>query len=687
MIRTLPWRLVVSGSAIPRWPLRLLVPVAAFLAAGCSENFGVPPKGVPDRIAVEEEGFASPVDVQRSILLMRGAAQDLVLGTDRGVYRLRPGTGQWLPGPDRLGFRRLRDLASSPDGRLWLASTGQELFFSHDGGEIYRDVPLPVAGSPVEAVAVLPPSPSWPEGAWMVLTGAAVYLSAAGSSQWSASSLPAGVVAWDGADADTQGRVALAVQTDAGPVLWKSQDGGRSFLFERSWPLTPPLALALLPDGTVVSAHPEGLRQDGTLVGSPGPGAVVAAALRPAGSGAEVFLLDDASRFWWGRSDGGLASTPAEGEPDPAAGLVAISGGGFYLGTDRAVRRLLDGVVTTWDFQGGLLSMGAVIADPQAAGEIVLAGGPRGEVWHGPPGGPYQSLGRPGGPSVAALLADPLQPGAFFAATFGVQHLDPGTGLWQDRNNGQSSYLCDAFFGGPVIAHTLASRPGAEGELWLGAINGDGPYRSRDDGRSWQKVHENLGPLGSCIDEPGLSRLTQARAFVFLDGRVWMGGFRGGVFVRDESVPQWKQWVEGLPDVMGDVVDTCCVEPLARAVDVRDLVALDDGTLLAATGWGIYRLEPGAQRWEPSLQGLRNFDAQRLAPHPLDSSLVLAGCSSTVDVPRWLFLSRDGGRSWIPVDSTLKARRLSGLAWSDAGTLEAVAILDWSGAWRVKISR
>lgn len=199
-----------------------------------------------------------------------------------------------------------------------------------------------------------------------------------------------------------------------------------------------------------------------------------------------------------------------------ARGSLARRGGNGGLGGSGG-RRRLDGRCNRGG--GGPLSMGAVIVDPQRPGEIYLAGGSRGDIWRGPPRGPFVALGRPGGSAVPALLPDRLNPGG----------------------------------------------------------------------------------------------------------------------------------------------------------------------LLAATGWGIYRLATGAQRWELSSQGLSNFDVQRLAPLPGDSSLVLAGCAGKVDVPDWLFLSRDGGQSWSAVDSRLRARRLSQLSWSNPATLEAVAVVDWSGAWRLRL--
>ena len=74
--------------------------------------------------------------------------------------------------------------------------------------------------------------------------------------------------------------------------------------------------------------------------------------------------------------------------------------------------------------------------------------------------------------------------------------------------------------------------------------------------------------------------------------------------------------------------------------------------------------------------GLGNFDVYELAPLPGDSGFVLAGCSGTLDAPRWLYFSQDAGRSWDAVDTELLARGVKHLEWSDPARLEAVAVLD-----------
>jgi len=164
-----------------------------------------------------------------------------------------------------------------------------------------------------------------------------------------------------------------------------------------------------------------------------------------------------------------------------------------------------------------------------------------------------------------------------------------------------------------------------------------------------------------------------------------MGGFRGGVFRLDQEHDTWEQRSAGLPQVDGVPLDGCCPEPGVTEVDVRDLVTLGDGSLLAATGWGVYRLRGGEARWELRSTGLFNQDVHRLLRHPFDPETVLAATRGRPEAPDWLFLTEDGGQTWFPVASQLAGRNAIDLAWSDPAQLEVVALLEAQGLWRMEL--
>jgi hypothetical protein len=647
---------------------------------GCDENFGLPPAAGGGPVVVVEEGAVGPSDPLRVPRLVDGGPEVFFVALDRGTWRLRPGDGAWLPGPAMLGYRRVLSLDVASGGRLWAATDGSEVFGSTDGGEIFQSFSSPAPGSPLGRVLALPASPFRAGGGWLVSAGAALHRRAVGESGWTRVSLPVGSVAsWGPWAADGAGRVAVAVEVDGNRRLWTSEDGGGSFRDGGVLGAGPIFALGFDPSGQPLWIDGDGVhRVGGTLAGWPG---------EPTAGAAESdgwLAVVSADTLWWGLSTGTPQPAPCPFDPDPAAGLAVSEGGVLVASADGALWQRADGNWFRHPLTGPPLDMGTVAVDPRRPGLLLLAGGGRGRVWEGRPAGPWTDRGIPSQPSVQALLADPGREGALLAATYGVQYQPAPTAGWEQRNDGQSSYLCGIGAGGPVVAQALVADPAGD-VLWLGAINGDGPYRSRNGGLLWEPVHENLGPLGDCFEGSGLRRITQARAFAFGQGETWMGGFQGGVWRLDAETGSWRGVNRGLPDAFGSPVDTCCVGPFELAVDVRDLVALSDGTLLAATGWGIYRRPPGAVRWEFSSQGLVNSDVWILAVHPLDSRWILAGCSGKVDTPGWLHLSRDGGRRWTEVPSVLQARRVKALVWLDPVDFEAVAVLDWSGVWRLRL--
>jgi hypothetical protein len=75
-----------------------------------------------------------------------------------------------------------------------------------------------------------------------------------------------------------------------------------------------------------------------------------------------------------------------------------------------------------------------------------------------------------------------------------------------------------------------------------------------------------------------------------------------------------------------------------------------------------------------------------LLRHPHDSATVLAASRGREDAPEWLFLTEDGGRTWFPVDSRLRARTVLDVVWSDPARMEIVVLLEAQGAWRMELN-
>jgi hypothetical protein len=682
--------------------------VVSTAALGCSENYGTPPVPPGTPIAVQHEQFAGPI-LPRAGQGLAGTGNLLWVATDRGLYHAKSesGTLTWRPahfgvmGAD--GFARVSPivaLAVDPTGRIEIHAAGftvnHYLTVSIDGGRTFRPTSLPnvIAGT-VERVAALPPSEPHPGGAFAVVQGVSLFLQSAGSTDWTRAELPSAPLSIGPLAGNTSGEVVVAVETGQGWALWASADGGARFEATSVRAVGPILDVAITEQGIPAYAAADTIVLGASAVAAPPPATFIAADLGVDGERVHYLARLESPggvgpRLWWGTLPDGDPVEVDPPDPGPPADLLATAHDAFVLGPTCDVFEL-DG--PTWirhPFGGGHLNWGAIATDPNEEGALFL-GSVEGRVWREDAAG-AASVGQPNGSSQVRALLEAPRLGGLFAGTYGVQWRSTGADSWQDRSAGLFNYRLDQY-SGPVDVQTLALDPSDLDRVWLGSTQGNGPYRSRNGGQLWEQVHGGLGSPGSIFGEDGLPAATDVRAFVLDAATPWMGTYRGGVWRLDPRAPAdplddvWVQSNRGLPDLAGEPVDTCCFAPLEVSVDVRDLTRLADGTLLAATGWGIFRDEDAAGAWEPSSDGLTNYDVFALAVHPTSPDWVLAAARGTAAHADWIFLSEDGGRSWSPLASVLRARFARDVVWSAPSRLEVVALLDGGGAWRMELSR
>lgn len=674
---------------------RIAMLLSALWCFGCSENFGTPPAGVAPAARVVAQGFAGPTAV-RAITALRGRADLLWVGTDRGAYRVVQSGADlaWRPGPPDASLQAIVAIDGDVTGSIWIVQSRlveDALHVSYDRGRSFRQVARPATVAGVDRIAALPRSPAHPFGALAVVQGTALFVRAQETDSWTPASLPAAPQAFGPLAADGQGRVALAVQTPGGWQFWRSIDGGSTFTASGASPEGPVLSVALLPDGALSYATPARIVGPGASVLAPSGSRFERADVRARGAVVDyVAQVDDGSAFAGMLPGPSPTSVAASAGVGGVEGPVAVEGGGYVVSVSGELERVFAAGVTPVPFAGGILDFGSAAADPRAEGVVVL-GRVGGEVYRGDAADAHPDfLDTPQLASfLTVVLPDRGDASGVFWGAFGAQWHPGLVGEpWDPRSAGLDDY---ANPGQPFQVSALAQEPGHPERLWLGGADGNGVYRSTDSGRSWSRVHGGLGYPGVLESEHGLSGATQIRRFVFVGTQIWMGAFRGGVYALEAATDTWEQHDRGLPDALrgGLPLDTCCIAPPTQAVttivDVRDLAALPDGALLAATGFGVYRDDARTGDWHPSGQGLGNGDVYVLAPHPTRSGWVLAGCRGTAGAPAMLFLSRDAGRSWAELEVDLAARWVEGLAWSDPEKLEVVAVLDRSGAWRMEL--
>lgn len=676
-------------------PNAALGALAISLIAGCSENLGPAPPDGGRVVRVRAEEISGP-RTPRVGTAIRSGGGSVFVGTDAGLFQFgdpehwSPVHGGFLSAEDVSRAGVIEELSVDASGRQLffrgVIGPSQVLVASADGGRTFERIDRPDALLiEVDGIGIAPAGAAGPDGAWLAAQGGRIFARPVAGNDWLEHLMPGAPAAISQIVADEAGRVALGVAFPGADdwTLWTGRLDGGDVTATGVELDARPLALAWSDDGLAIAS------ESGVTLGSTPlvrwPGALVE----------HADLEDRGGQLHWallGRlADGSLAVATGAGPAevsgwvplaaDDAVAVTLTAGGALALRADAGI---VDGAVA-YAYGGTEVDLFSVAVRPGTS--IYAAGDTRsGEIYQGRVADPldYSTRGTPLRASAPRrIVFDPRVEDALFVGSFGVYRSDPLTSTWQERNTGFFSYD-PGFFAGPFPVSAFDAL--GQDELWVGGINGDGPYRSRDGGATWERLHDGLGEPGSYQSEPGLPLVTQVQAFASgPDGATWMGGFRGGAFRLDEGTGVWEQRSAGLPRTDGAPQEDCCPQPGVSEVDVRDLVTLGDGSLLAATGWGVYRLPEGAGRWELRSTGLFNRDVNRLLRHPSDSATVLAAARGRADAPDWLFMSEDAGRTWFPVASRLSGRTVVDLAWSDPAALEVVVLLEAQGLWRMEL--
>ena len=233
-------------------------------------------------------------------------------------------------------------------------------------------------------------------------------------------------------------------------------------------------------------------------------------------------------------------------------------------------------------------------------------------------------------------------------------------GIWKTRNAG---ITWDPIFDdeGSYSIGSLAIDPNNNNVIWAGSGEnvsgrhvgyGDGIYRSRDAGQSW----ENLGLANS--ERIGMIRIDPRDSntvFVAAQGPLWSGGGDRGLYKTTDGGVNWRKVLgDGLGNKPADDQYTGVSEVLMdpRNPDVmyavswqrmRSVAVLMDG----GPGTGIHKSEDGGETWRELSKGLPEESTGKtgIAISPQNPDVLYA----TIEVSNrtgGFYRSSDGGESW-----------------------------------------
>ena len=247
---------------------------------------------------------------------------------------------------------------------------------------------------------------------------------------------------------------------------------------------------------------------------------------------------------------------------------------------------------------------------------------------------------------IADIALHPNAPATWYVAagSGGVwKTVNAGT-TWSSIFDGQGSYSIGC----------LAVDPRNPSTVWVGTGEnvggrhvgfGDGLYRSRDGGASWERVGlEDSEHIGTIAIDPRDSQVV----YVAAQGPLWSADGQRGVYKTTDGGTTWAQVLAGSNEWTG--ANEVHVDP--RDPDVvyasmhqrlRTVAALVNG----GPGSGIYKSTDAGITWSELTRGLPDEDLGKigLALSPQDPSVIYA----TVELAHrkgGFFRSTDAGESW-----------------------------------------
>ncbi|HVR97079.1 MAG TPA: glycosyl hydrolase [Thermoanaerobaculia bacterium] len=246
---------------------------------------------------------------------------------------------------------------------------------------------------------------------------------------------------------------------------------------------------------------------------------------------------------------------------------------------------------------------------------------------------------------LADIAVHPTAPGVWYVAA-------GSGGVWKTTNAGTT--WTPVFEDQPSYSiGEITLDPTNPDVVWVGTGEnvsgrhvgwGDGVYRSRDAGRTWQRMGlPRSEHIGRILVDPRDGN----RVLVAAEGPLWAAGGERGVYRSTDGGSTWTPVLQidentGVTDLEFDPANPEVV--YAAAYQRRRHVW---GFLAGGPGSGLWKSGDNGQTWRPLKTGLPSGDMGKigLAVTPADPSLVYATIEAGEE-ERGFYRSRDRGESW-----------------------------------------
>ena len=199
-----------------------------------------------------------------------------------------------------------------------------------------------------------------------------------------------------------------------------------------------------------------------------------------------------------------------------------------------------------------------------------------------------------------------------------------GEGLWRTRDAGETWERSDEGLPPDAGCASLLASPAADGTLWL-ATSEHGFFVTHDGGAHWTASNGGLSDTRM--------RTVRASPDVLTDNTLFLGGMGAGVFVSRDAGATWTASNSGLPQDVPLIVESFAISPDFANDRTLFVALLDDGVFVSH--------DAGAT-WTRSSAGLPRTISRALEISPdfaNDHTLLLS-------THAWTWTSHDAGATW-----------------------------------------